>query len=55
MVRTATLGLGLLVLGIMTGIIALVAHGLAGCAYGIRRLDSDIHAWDGPANGFAGA
>lgn len=56
MYRTATIGLGLLVLGILTGgIIAFVALGLAAFVYGIRRLDSDIHAWDGPANGFAGA
>jgi hypothetical protein len=48
MYRMATIGLALLILGILTGgIIALVVLGLAGFAYGVRRLDSDIHAWDG--------
>ena len=56
MYRTATLGLALLIIGILTGgIIAFVILGLVGFVYGVRRLDSDIHAWDGQANGFAGA
>lgn len=56
MYRMATIGLGLLLLGILTGgIIALVILGLAGSTYGVRRLDSDIRAWDGMANGFASA
>jgi hypothetical protein len=56
MYRMATIGLGLLILGILTGgIIALVVLGLAGFAYGVRRLDSDIHAWDGMASGSVSA
>jgi hypothetical protein len=56
MYRMATIGLGLLLLGILTGgIIALVILGLAGFTYGVRRLDSDVRAWDGLANGFASA
>jgi hypothetical protein len=56
MYRMATIGLGVLLLGILTGgILALVVLGLAGFTYGVRRLDADINAWDGLANGFASA
>jgi uncharacterized membrane protein len=56
MYRIAAFGLLLLILGMLTGgVLALVVLGLAGFTYGIRRLDSDISAWDGLANGFASA
>lgn len=56
MVRMATIGLALLILGILTGgMIAFVVLGLAGFAYGVRRLDSDIRPWDGLASGTASA
>jgi hypothetical protein len=51
----AAIGILLLVLGILTGgILALVALGRIGSIIGVRRLDSDIHAWDGQAVRSAG-
>ena len=54
MINLAALGIILLVLGILTGgMLALVALGLIGTIVGIRRLDSDVRAWDGQAIGSA--
>jgi hypothetical protein len=40
--------------GILTGgVLALVILGLVAFAFGVRRLDSDITAWDGMGLSFA--
>ena len=55
MYRTAAFGLVLLILGILTGgVLALVVLLLTAFTYAVRRLDSDIDAWDGMATSFAG-
>ena len=54
MKHLAGLGILLLVLAILSGwIVALFALGLVAVVAGIRRLDADIHAWDGLAIRFA--
>jgi uncharacterized membrane protein len=54
MYRMAAFGLSLVILGILTGgVLALVILGLVAFSFGVRRLDSDISAWDGMATGFA--
>ncbi len=53
MYQLAAFGLVLLILGILTGgVFALVVLGLVGFSYAVRRLDSDVRAWDGMAVGF---
>ena len=54
MYQLAAFGLVVLILGILSGgVLALVALGLGAFTYGVRRLDSDVNAWDGLATGFA--
>ena len=54
MYRMAAFGLSLVILGILTGgVLALVLLLLVAFTYGVRRLDSDIDAWDGMAGGGA--